>query len=64
MKEKDKEERGTRVMAFCKFGNFSLVGRISEILLELEPHYLINRLVVMRRNLRSQLLLGMSNVPL
>ena len=36
-------------MALCNFGHFSLVSKISQILLELEPHNLINRLVVMRR---------------
>ena len=45
-------------MALCKFGHFSLVSKISHILLELEPHNLINRLVVMRR--RGLLLLGMN----
>ena len=38
-------------MALCKFGHFFLVSKISQKLLELEPHNLINRLVVMRRKL-------------
>ena len=48
----------SRVMAFCKFGHFSLVSKISHILLELEPHSLINRLVVMRRKLEGPIASG------
>ena len=40
-------------MAHCNFGHFSLVSKISQILLELEPYNLINRLVVMRRKLEG-----------
>ena len=36
-------------MALCKFGDFLLVSKIFQKLLELEPHILMNRLVVMRR---------------
>ena len=52
------------VMTLGKFGHFSLVSKISQILLELEPNNSINRLVVMRRKFEGLLLLGMSNVPL
>ena len=52
------------VMALCKFGHFSLVSKISQILLKLEHHNMMNILVVMRRQLEGLLLLGMSNVPL
>ena len=48
-------------MALCDFRHFYLVSKMSEILLVLEPHNLINRLVVMRRKLEGLLLLGMSN---
>ena len=40
-------------MAFCKFGHISLVNKISQILLELESHNLINRLLMMRRKLEG-----------
>ena len=40
-------------MALCKFGHFLLVSKISKILLELEPHNLINRLVETRRKLEG-----------
>ena len=36
-------------MALCKFGYFSLVSKISQKLLKLEPWNLMNRLVVMSR---------------
>ena len=36
-----------------KFEHLSLVSGLSQILLELGPHNLINRLVVMRRNLEG-----------
>ena len=45
-------------MALCKFGHFFLVSKISQILLELEPHNLINRLVVMRRKLEGPIASG------
>ena len=45
-------------MALCKFGHFSLVSVISQILLELEPHNLINRFVVMRRKLEGPIASG------
>ena len=45
-------------MSLCKFGHFSLVSKISQILLELEPHYLINRLVVMGRKLEGPIASG------
>ena len=45
-------------MALCKFGHFPLVSKISQILLELEPHNLINRLVVMRRKLEGPIASG------
>ena len=45
-------------MALCKFGHFSLVGKIFQILLELEPYNLINRLVVMRRKLDGPVTFG------
>ena len=48
----------SRVMTLCKFGYFSLVSRISQILLELEPHNLINILVVMRRKLERPISSG------
>ena len=32
-------------MAFCKFGHFYLVSKISQKLLELEPQNLMNRLL-------------------
>ena len=35
-------------MALCNFGQFYLVSKISQKLLELEPWHLMNRLVVMR----------------
>ena len=45
-------------MALRKFGHFSLVSKMSKILLELEPHNLINRLVVMRRKLEGPIASG------
>ena len=45
-------------MALCKFGHFSLVNKISQILLELEPRNLINRLVVMKRKLEGPVASG------
>ena len=45
-------------MALCKFGHFSLVSRISQIMLELEPQNLINRLVVMRRKFEGPIASG------
>ena len=51
-------------MALCKFGHFSLISRMSQILLELEPHNLINRLVVMGRKLERPIASGHENVPL
>ena len=48
----------SRVMTLCEFGHFSLVSKISEILLEQEPHNLINRLVVMRRKLEGPIASG------
>ena len=45
-------------MARSKFGHFSLVIKISQILLELEAYNLINRLVVMRRNLEGLIASG------
>ena len=45
-------------MALCKFMHFSLVSRISLILLELEPHNLMNKLVVMRRELDGPIATG------
>ena len=40
-------------MAICKFGHLYVVDKISQILLELEPHNLMNRLVVIRRQLEG-----------
>ena len=51
-------------MALCKFGHFSPISRMSQILLELEPHNLMNRLVVMRRKLEGPIASGHENVPL
>ena len=48
----------SRVMALCKFGHFPFVSRICHILLDLEPHNLINRLVVMRRELEGSISSG------
>ena len=48
----------SKVMTLCKFGHFSLVSKISEILLELEPHKVVNRLVVMRWNLEGPIAFG------
>ena len=45
-------------MALCNFGHFSLSAKISQILLEQEPHNLINRLVVMRRKLEGPIASG------
>ena len=36
-------------MANCKFGHFSLVSKISQVLLELEPHNLINSRASLKR---------------
>ena len=48
----------SREMALCKFGHFSLVSGISQIVFELEPHNLIIRLVVMRRQLKGSIASG------
>ena len=50
-------------MAFCTFGHFSLVSKISQMLLELEPHNLINRLVVMRRKVEGHIASGHELCP-
>ena len=49
-------------MALCNFENFSLVSKISQILSELEPHNLINKLVVMRTKLEGPIASGQSMV--
>ena len=45
-------------MALCIFGHFSLVSKISQIPLELEPHNSTNRLVVMRGKLEGPIASG------
>ena len=45
-------------MALCNFAYLSLVSKISQVLLELEPHNLLNRLVVMRRKLEGPIASG------
>ena len=45
------------VMALCVWA-FSLVSKLSQILLALEPHNLINRLVVMRKKLEGPIASG------
>ena len=45
-------------MAICKFGHFSIGSKISQILLELEPHNLINILAVMRKKLEGPIASG------
>ena len=45
-------------MALGELRHFSLVSRIFQILLELDPPNLINRLVVMRRKLEGPIASG------
>ena len=45
-------------MVLCKFGAFSFVNKLSQILLELEPHNLIDRLVVIKRKLERPIVSG------
>ena len=45
-------------MAFPKFGHFFLVSKIFQVLLELEPHNLIDRLVLVRKKLEGPIASG------